>query len=63
MSETTMAGPVQLGLPPLEPVPVEGCDVCGALARQREAERRTGNLSEVSDLNVEIRSHQAAGHG
>ena len=28
-----------LDLPALEPVPVEGCDVCGALARQRTEAR------------------------
>ena len=56
-----MSESVQLGLPESEPVPVEGCDVCGALARERETARRDGDLSKVSDLNVEMRNHQAAG--
>ncbi|WP_030807546.1 hypothetical protein [Streptomyces sp. NRRL S-337] len=41
----------------LEPVPVDGCDVCGALAREREAARIAGDGSKVSDCNVEIRRH------
>ncbi|GFE24158.1 hypothetical protein YWIDRAFT_00760 [Streptomyces sp. SceaMP-e96] len=41
----------------LEPVPVPGCDVCGALARERDAARRAGDGSKVSDCNVEIRRH------
>ncbi|MET9382805.1 hypothetical protein ABZY09_17460 [Streptomyces sp. NPDC002928] len=61
MSETTMAGPVQVGLPPEQPEPVEGCDVCGALARAREVARLDGDMSKVSGLNVEMRTHQAAG--
>ncbi|MEU8893271.1 hypothetical protein [Streptomyces sp. NPDC048442] len=50
--------PVQLPMPDLlEPVPVEGCDVCAALARQR-AEARVGrDMSCVSDSNVELRRH------
>ncbi|WP_155059929.1 hypothetical protein [Streptomyces blattellae] len=61
MSETTMTGPVRVGLPPQDPDPVDGCDVCGALARAPEAARLDGDLSKVSDINVEMRSHQAAG--
>jgi hypothetical protein len=57
----TMSEPVHLGLPEADPAPVEGCDVCAVLARDREEARRDGDLSKVSDLNVEMRSHQAAG--
>ncbi|MFF7889393.1 hypothetical protein ACH40F_52685 [Streptomyces sp. NPDC020794] len=57
---TTMSEPVQLGLPEAEPVPVDECDVCSVLARNRKLARREGDLSKVSDLNVEMRSHQAA---
>ncbi|AZQ39646.1 hypothetical protein EJ357_44610 [Streptomyces cyaneochromogenes] len=60
MNKTTMAEPVHVGLPEAEPVPVDGCDVCGALAREREQARRDGDLSKVTDLNVEMRTHQAA---
>lgn len=41
----------------LEPAPVDGCDVCGALARERKAARFAGDGSKVSDCNVEIRRH------
>ncbi|TRO69447.1 hypothetical protein [Streptomyces sp. IB201691-2A2] len=55
--KTTMAAAVHLGIPGLEPVPVEGCGVCEALGRQREDARRKLDLSKVSDCNVEIRNH------
>ena len=61
MSETTMAEPVHVGLPTAAPAPVAGCDVCSALVRERTAARRDGDMSKVSDLNVEMRSHQRAG--
>ncbi|ANZ18981.1 hypothetical protein O1L44_24420 [Streptomyces noursei] len=44
-------------LPAPEPEPVAGCDVRLALARQREGARAVGNLSWVSDCNVELRRH------
>lgn len=56
-TETTMSEPVHLGLPGYEPDPVEGCGVCASLGRQREAARSAGDLSKVSDINVEIRNH------
>lgn len=46
-----------LGIPLAEPLASEACDVCQALARQRSAARAEGNLSRVSDCNVEIRNH------
>ncbi|MFJ8191100.1 hypothetical protein ACIQ8D_15205 [Streptomyces sp. NPDC096094] len=55
--QTTMAEPVDLGLPLDEPQPRAGCDVCGALAEQRAAARASGDHSKVSDLNVEMRNH------
>jgi hypothetical protein len=57
MEWTTMSGPVELGLPLRPPRPVEGCDVCAALAKQRAAARERGDLSAVSDCNVEIGAH------
>ncbi|MFJ9415662.1 hypothetical protein ACIRPT_16025 [Streptomyces sp. NPDC101227] len=49
--------PVQLGEPAPEPVPVVGCDVCGALAEQRARAYAVGDLSKVTDCNVEMRRH------
>nr|WP_073762584.1 hypothetical protein [Streptomyces sp. CB02923] len=46
--------PLRLGH---DPDPEPGCGVCGALAGEREEARRKGNLSKVSDVNVEIRQH------
>ncbi|WP_329221773.1 hypothetical protein OG352_32215 [Streptomyces sp. NBC_01485] len=60
MIKTTVSGPMHLGLPKAEPVPIEGCDVCGALTEQRRAARWVGDLSKVSDLNVEMRIHQGS---
>lgn len=60
MTEPTKypTAPVELPLwMDLEPVPVTGCDVCGALARERDAARRAGDGSKVSDCNVEIQRH------
>ncbi|NUK84448.1 hypothetical protein HRW07_07885 [Streptomyces lunaelactis] len=57
-----MSGPVHLNTPLLEPAPVGGCDVCAALARQREENRRTGDMSAVSDANIEIRRHSGPEH-
>ena len=59
--KTTMTGPVDLPLPPLEPAPVAGCDVCEVLARDRETARRCGDLSKVTDCNVTMRAHQGGG--
>ncbi|UQA94353.1 hypothetical protein [Streptomyces halobius] len=63
MTEPTrfLTAPVELPLRrDLEPVPVDGCDVCGALAREREAAWLAGDGSKVSDCNVEIRKHPHA---
>lgn len=55
--QTTMDPPPLLGLPPDEPVPPPDCGVCAALVRQRAEARARGDLSRVSDYNVEIRNH------
>jgi hypothetical protein len=44
----------------LEPVAVEGCDVCGALVVQREAARKVANAAKVKALNDEIARHPHA---
>ncbi|MFF7763129.1 hypothetical protein [Streptomyces griseorubiginosus] len=46
-----------LGLPLDEPDPPADCGVCASLAEQREVAAAAGDLSRVSDCNVEIRNH------
>ncbi|MFF4701308.1 hypothetical protein [Streptomyces chattanoogensis] len=52
-----MCRPVHLGEPESEPVPVAGCDVCGALAEQRAKAHAAGDKSKATDCNVEMRRH------
>jgi hypothetical protein len=55
--------PLFVELPPwfgADPGPEPGCDVCGALAGERRRARAEGDLSRVSDVNVEIRRHPHA---
>ncbi|KOU45006.1 hypothetical protein ADK54_16195 [Streptomyces sp. WM6378] len=52
-----MDPPVQLSLPRTPPAPEPGCGVCAALAQQRTAAYGAGDLSAVSDCNVELASH------
>lgn len=42
---------------PLEPVPWEGCGVCGALAMQREEARAAGKWLTVRQWNDELLNH------
>ncbi|MDX3068563.1 hypothetical protein PV518_41560 [Streptomyces sp. ND04-05B] len=55
--QTTMDPPITLALPLAEPEPPADCGVCAALSVQRTDARGRGDLSKVSDLNVEIRNH------
>jgi hypothetical protein len=52
-----MDPPLTLGLPRGEPIPPDDCGVCAALAKERAAAKGRGDMSRVSDLNVEIRNH------
>lgn len=56
---TVQESPITLPDPSeyLEPVPVEGCRICAALGKQRAEARAAGDLSKVSDCNVEIYLH------
>ncbi|MFE3763578.1 hypothetical protein ACFXPI_17650 [Streptomyces sp. NPDC059104] len=54
---TTMDPPVQLSLPRTPPAPAPGCDVCAALTKQRTEAYGAGDLSAVSDCNVELAAH------
>jgi hypothetical protein len=40
-----------------EPIPNFDCDVCQSLGRQRDEARAAGDMSRVTDCNVEIRRH------
>ncbi|KUL25355.1 hypothetical protein [Streptomyces regalis] len=55
--QTTMTGPVTLTLPLPHPEPAPDCDVCQALAKQRQEARDSGDLSAATDADVEIRNH------
>ncbi|WP_079056241.1 hypothetical protein [Streptomyces caeruleatus] len=46
-----------------EPEPDADCDVCQALGEQRSEARTKGDMSRVSDCNVEIRNHPHKGRG
>ena len=59
--QTTAAQPVHLLEPTPPPRPVPGCDVCGALARQRADATAAGDHSRASDCTVEIRRHPHGG--
>jgi len=41
----------------LEPVPVQGCNVCDPCGREREVARRAGRSLEVRSLNGVIAGH------
>jgi hypothetical protein len=43
--------------PVLEPVPVQGCRICVALANAREAARLAGSPVTVQNYNDQIRRH------
>lgn len=49
--------PVQLGEPLPHPKPAAECDVCRALVHERQVAEAQGNLSKVSDVNIELRNH------
>ncbi|WP_411127358.1 hypothetical protein [Streptomyces sp. x-19] len=55
--ERRLTPPVYLGVPGPEPKPAPGCDICGALADQREEARKRGDMAKVSDCNVEMKRH------
>ncbi|MGW0748387.1 hypothetical protein [Streptomyces sp. NPDC002587] len=56
-AQTTMSGPVHLSLPNPPPKPPDGCGVCRALVVQRQEARSRGDLSAVTDADVELRNH------
>lgn len=52
-----MGDPVHLTLPHAPPRPAPGCAVCAELVGVRRAARARGDLSAVTDADVEIRQH------
>ncbi|GGJ55409.1 hypothetical protein GCM10010121_077510 [Streptomyces brasiliensis] len=62
MTKTYPSPPVELPLRlDSDPPPASECDVCRALDRERSEARAKGEMSKVSDLNVEIRNHPHKG--
>ncbi|MBT2400587.1 hypothetical protein [Streptomyces sp. ISL-100] len=55
-NEHTASAPA-LPDPNLEPVPVDGCGVCAALAKQRETARTAGSPVTVRSCNAELQNH------
>lgn len=55
MSETRTAPALRVS--PLEPVPVDGCRICGAASNGREAARGRGDEGGVRNFNDMIRQH------
>ncbi|WP_405881455.1 hypothetical protein OG762_24535 [Streptomyces sp. NBC_01136] len=51
-----------LAVPPAEPSAVPGCTECLSFVVARQNARSSGDYSGVSDRNVELREHHAAGH-
>ncbi|MFI9206170.1 hypothetical protein [Streptomyces sp. NPDC053048] len=51
------AEPAPVTKPALEPVPVDGCDVCAALAKSREGARANGDHGYVAMVNEELTTH------
>ncbi|WP_329616527.1 hypothetical protein OG244_28780 [Streptomyces brevispora] len=41
----------------IDPAPATACSVCVALDEQRAEARRLGDMTTVTDCNVEIRRH------
>nr|WP_079056270.1 hypothetical protein [Streptomyces caeruleatus] len=66
-----MTSPRTYPSPPVElPLRLDGtpksapdCDVCQALDRQRSEARAKGDMSRVSDCNIELRNHPHRGRG
>ncbi|MEV6394079.1 hypothetical protein AB0M39_04735 [Streptomyces sp. NPDC051907] len=61
-TKTTMNQPLSVPLPLEPPRPAKGCDVCAALAEQRQAARDRGDYSLATDASVEIRNHPHRTH-
>ncbi|MBL1094321.1 MULTISPECIES: hypothetical protein [Streptomyces] len=57
MAEYTVPRPVAPAGPELEPVPVAACDVCQALAQEREKARTHGRHLAVRSCNAVIAGH------
>ncbi|MCX4908951.1 hypothetical protein [Streptomyces sp. NBC_00878] len=49
--------PPAVHMPALEPVPLDGCRICTALAGQRDTARRLGSMVTVQGVNDQISNH------
>jgi hypothetical protein len=55
--QTLQEPPIELPDPTRPPVPAPGCDVCGALDRQRAAAEEAGDTRRATAYEVEMRRH------
>lgn len=59
--QTTPGRPVYLPDPTSPPRPTPGCDVCGALDRQRGQAEAAGDIHRATTCEIEIRNHPHGG--
>lgn len=55
--QTASEPPVTLPDPTVPPSPAPGCDVCGALDKQRAEHEQAGNIKQATACEVEMRRH------
>lgn len=55
--QTTSEPPISLPDPTRPPRPALGCDVCGALDRQRAQAEGRGDIRRATTCEVEMRRH------
>lgn len=53
----SLSGPVHLPDPFPDPKPVEGCDVCAELVKQRAAHRKRGERALAAMCTLELEKH------
>ncbi|MFD8939503.1 hypothetical protein ACFV0R_30365 [Streptomyces sp. NPDC059578] len=49
--------PLAARVPALEPVPVEGCAICGAASNGRDRRRHRGDISGVRQYSALVEQH------
>ncbi len=56
-TQTTTTTAPALRVPPLQPVPVEGCSICLAAANARESARLLGSIVSERAANTTVQQH------